>query len=123
LNTRTTDAQADRIRLETMWQQAQDGHVESIPMIVGNALISNLKTELAKAEADRAQMGGRFKDEFPEMRIIDAKIQQLNATLRAETERVLGSLHAEFDAAAQREKLLQEELDKQRQVVAEYEDK
>ena len=123
LNTKLTDAQAERIRLEAIYAQATGPDRDSLPDVVSNPVIEQLKQELAKTRAERAQLGGRFTAEYPPVKDLDARIAELEATIGKEIDHLISSIHANYQTALQRESLLRSQLDRQRKLVASYEEK
>ncbi len=123
LNSRLTEAESDRIRLEANYEQTKGADRYSIPIIVESLLISRLKEELATLEIEQAELQQTFSDEYPEVRKLGARLKILNIRIIQEQDRLIASVRADFRAANGKEKLLGAELDKQQKVVAAYEEK
>ncbi len=123
LNDRLTEAEASRIAAETTHVEAISKDRRYLSQIVNSPLIKSLREELAKVQADRAELGATFTDEFPEVRTLDARIEQLEDAIFEAEDRILSSVRSEYEQAVEREVLLREKLEMQKAVVAAYEEK
>jgi succinoglycan biosynthesis transport protein ExoP len=123
LNMRLTEAETERIQLEALYDQAKGPDRDNLAVMVNNPLIKALRENLANAEAERAEQGMRFTDEYPEMQTLEARINGYRLAIMAEQDRVVGSIRSDYEQAQQRESLLREQLENQKNVVADYEEK
>ncbi|RMD81973.1 MAG: hypothetical protein D6815_10360, partial [Candidatus Dadabacteria bacterium] len=123
LNNRLTEAQARRIDLEAQYRLATGPQRSALPAIVESPLIKSLKEELGRAEAEYAELSGRFTDEYPRVRTLKARIDQIRSTIEREEQEIVSSIRADYEAAVAREEMLREQLEAQRKLVAAYEEK
>jgi polysaccharide biosynthesis transport protein len=123
LNTRVTEAESQRIAAEALYEQSQGEARATLPFIVNSPLLKSLLEQLADAEAERAELADRFTPEFPKVRAMDARVQQIRSRVALEEQRLYASVEAEYRGASEREAMLHDELERQRQVVAAYEEK
>lgn len=122
LNKRFTEAQADRIRLDGQYRLIKRRDYESLPDVVSSLLISQLKQDAAKAEAERAELVKKFKPGFPKMQEVMAREEQVQARLGAEIRKVVESIESAYLAAKNREEELGEQLEAQRQAALSQKD-
>jgi succinoglycan biosynthesis transport protein ExoP len=123
LNTRLTEAEAQRIALEALYQQSQAPARAALPIIVNSPLLKSLTEQLSDAEAELAELENRFTREFPKVRALDARVRQLRGRISSEEQRLLASVESDYRGAAEREALLRQQMENQREVVAAYEEK
>jgi succinoglycan biosynthesis transport protein ExoP len=123
LNTRVTEAEAQRIALDALYQQSQSANRDSLPVVVNSPLLKSLLEQLAVIEGERAELAERFTPEFPKLRALDARVSQLRGRVLQEEARLVASIEAEYHGAVDRETMLRDQLERQRQVVAGYEEK
>lgn len=123
LNNRLTDAEAHRISMETLAEQANSDDRRSMGMIVNNPLLKTLHESLAEREAQRAELGAKFTDAYPEVAMADARIRNIRESITMEEGRVVASIRSDFERAREREFLLRQELEHQKNLVARYEEK
>jgi uncharacterized protein involved in exopolysaccharide biosynthesis/Mrp family chromosome partitioning ATPase len=117
LNARYTAAQAERIAWESQYRLIESGKEESLPEVVSSKMIQDLKQEVARAEAERAELGRIFEPAYPKMAAAIAREQQLKARLREEIGKIVEGIRSSYLAAKNREEALARSLAEQRQVV------
>ena len=69
---------------------------ESLPSVVGNPLIQNLKGERAKLEAQFAEMSQRFTPKHPAMIALKSNVAALTREIDTETDKIVQSLKTEL---------------------------
>ena len=69
---------------------------ESLPSVVNNILIQNLKGEHAKLEAQFAEMSQRFTPKHPAMIALKSNMVALKREIDAETDKIMASLKTEL---------------------------
>lgn len=74
---------------------------ESLPSVVNNTLIQNLKGEYARLEAQYADMAQRFKPRHPAMIALKSNMAALKGQVDAETDKVVRSLKTELSGQLQ----------------------
>ena len=103
LNTELAKATAERIsaqsRLQTPAEQATEG--------LSSQSISLLRQERATKAADYAKMMTQFEPDYPPARQLKAQIDQLDRAIATEVNRIGGTLRQTYQAALERESLLQ----------------
>ncbi len=110
LNHRLSEAQADRIRLESVRDLVERQEYESLPQVMGSALIAQLKQELGRVEAERAEVARRFEPTYPKLAELVAREDQLRQRLGGEVEKIALGIRAEYGSAKVREEQLDREL-------------
>lgn len=109
LNAQLATAQAQRIRAQARWAEAQ--RASSLPQ---DMLTASLVPALRQQQADlRRQYQEKlqvFKPEYPEMQQLQGQISELDRQVAAEIASVRRSIKAEYDAASRQESLLTGQL-------------
>ncbi len=123
INNRLTNGESERIKLEALHNQMLGPDRWSLPIIVNDPLVGKLKEELATSRAERAQLGGRFTAEYPPVKVLDARIADIENTIQEQADTIVASVAADFRTALDREALLRFQLESQRKVIQIYEDK
>ncbi|MDR2093822.1 MAG: chain length determinant protein EpsF [Azoarcus sp.] len=95
-------------------RQSEISSAESLPEVMANGLISSLKADLARSEAQRSQLLGKLGQNHPQVLELSEEIAELRRRVAAETQRVASSLGtssrvstarvAEISAAIERQK-------------------
>lgn len=115
LSSQLSAAQAQRV--DSRSRQAQGSSADSLPEVMQNGLIQNLKAELSRQEATRTQMAGRLGANHPELARADAEISSLRERIATETRRVVSSLGTTNRVNVQRVAEIEAALDAQKQKI------
>jgi capsular exopolysaccharide synthesis family protein len=119
LNTALTKARADRIQKETLYnrvkalQSSKEG-LDTVPAIMSNAFIQQLKGELAQRQSQQAQLAENFGDKHPDMLKMKSTLQATEQKLQAEIAKVVDSIENDYLAAVSQERALNASLDSQK---------
>lgn len=98
-------------------RRAQSRNADSLPEVMQNGLIQSLRADLARQEAMRGQLAGRYGANHPEIARVDAEITSLREKIGAETQRVVRALGTTTRVDALRESEIQSALDAQKKRV------
>ncbi len=112
-----TKAQGERITKEALYRQSQGMGFESIPVVLENVLISNMKTEYYKLDSEYQRLNETFKPDYPKMVRMREGMNQLKRRLDTEVRRAVDAIKQEYEAAVRKEKLLQEAVNDQRHLA------
>ncbi len=82
---RRTAARTVLAEKEAAYRAAKATPPDGLPEVLDSPLIANLKAEYAKLEADLAQQTERFRDDWPEVRALRAKLDGVSSRLDRET--------------------------------------
>ena len=123
LNSRLTEAEGERIRLESMVEQAKGPRRYTLPIVMQNPLLDQMKEELTRLEVQYAELRQTFSEAYPDVKRLSAQILLLENRIRKEEDALITSIEADHAAALEQEKLLRSQLQEQQQVVAAYEEK
>lgn len=111
LNTALSDVQADRIRKEENWKQAERTDGLGLSQIIDNETMREIRNRLAQLSAEYQQKLKLFKPAFPEMVQLKAQIDELRAQMVAQGDLIKASIRSQFEAALQQENLLREKVE------------
>jgi len=118
LSAEYTRAQTERIAKESYYNQAKNASPDSIPEVLRNPVIQDLKREYARLEREFAQKSERFKADWPEMVRLKSEFdntkQRLDREINDIVTKLRKSAESEYNAALEREKALKDMLDNQK---------
>ncbi len=123
LNEALTKAEADRMGKEALYSQTKGANAESIPSILENKLIMDLKQALIQLEGQYMKLSETFKPEHPEMIKLRTQMKTIRERLEAETQRIINGIRNEYEASLRRERLLRESFEAQKKRVMEMKEK
>ncbi len=115
INKALAEAQAERISKEAKYKQAQSGDIESLPEVLNSPLIQQLRQGLVEATSEYEKLIPVYKPEYPRLKILRAKIQEIQDKISAEEKRILRGINNDYLRALEREKQLTEAAKKKKQ--------
>lgn len=123
-NARLADLNAQLVQVQgqqadSRSRQSQVRFAESLPEVMSNPLIGDLKAQVARLEAQRTQLLGRLGANHPEVARVDAEISSLQQRIALETQRVASSLGTTTRISAAREAQIAEAVETQKARVLE----
>jgi polysaccharide biosynthesis transport protein len=114
LNRRLTEAEVERITLESQVQLIRKGHLESLPDVLDNSLIQTLTAQAARLEAEYAHLSSMFKAGYPKLDQAKAQVDETNRRLRQEIRRTVSGIEQAYRAAEAKEKQLRTGMEAQK---------
>jgi capsular exopolysaccharide synthesis family protein len=119
LNTAVTKAKTERIEKEALYRQLESisrdpSSLDTLPAVLTNAFIQQLKAQLADLQRHRAQLSETLGERHPEMVKTTTAIQDAERKLRTEIEKVAESVRNAYQAAVAQETSLVAALDEQK---------
>ncbi len=114
LNKHLTEAEADRIGLESQVQLIRKRRYESLPAIVNSSLIQTLTVQAAQLENEYAKLTTVFKQGHPRLNQLQAQLKDKRRLQKEEIQKVVEGIDSSYLAAAAKEKQLRIEMEKQR---------
>lgn len=106
-------------RADSRSRQSQSGAAESLPEVMASPLISGLKADVARLEAQQGQLRGRLGTNHPEVAKVDAEIASLKQRVATEVQRVASSLGTSTRISAAREAEIAAAVEEQKARVLE----
>lgn len=97
----------------------QGGSSESLQEVLSNTLIQSLKSELARAEADFAELSKRVDINHPHYNQAKAEVNNLQQKIQSEIKMVLSSIASGVASSTQRDSILANALAEQKAKVLE----
>jgi polysaccharide biosynthesis transport protein len=123
VNNALSQAVTVRIAKEAFYRQAQKEGGESLPAVMNNKLMEELKKQHNELQAEYRQLSTVFKDEYPQVKKIKARMKELENNYNRELQRIIDSIRLEYEAALGNEEQLQLKAEQQKQLAIELNDK
>ena len=114
LNKNLNKAEAERIGLEAQIRSIRGRGFDEIPAVRENAVISGLKDERAKLEAEFASLSKEFKPGYPPLDSLKSRIDENRRRLQSETQSEVRKIEAAYNAAKNDEAALRGTLERQK---------
>jgi capsular exopolysaccharide synthesis family protein len=117
LNRELTEAEMDRIQKESMYRLTLEGRPELLQPIgsPNEVTTTNLKSQASTLEAQLAALSTQFGPNFPRVKELDNQLKVVRAALKTELDSGLQRYQTTYQAAVEREKLLRDAFETQKQ--------
>jgi capsular exopolysaccharide synthesis family protein len=103
-------ARGERVAKESQLAQASSQDISSLPAVLQNPLIAQLKQDLVNQEGEHKKLSQIFKPGYPRMQQLAQKIAESRRQLQAEISRAVDSLQTDYQAAARTEREMEAAL-------------
>ena len=120
-----TEAESDRMEKEAVYRQTQTNDPEAVAAAIsadsagGTASSSRLLDKLREQQATLgiqvAELSSQFGPSYPKVVQIKDQLQEIDRQLKSETNKAIDRLKGEYLAALQRENMLRDSFEKQKQ--------
>jgi capsular exopolysaccharide synthesis family protein len=118
-----TDAVGARIAAESLYQQIKNSSQSGLPSEIENEVTLSLKDSLARSNAMYMRLSRIYKENYPKLRQIAAKIAEDKRSLEREVQAVVASAAADYEKARRREGLLRQELEAEKTTLLDVKDR
>ena len=109
LNKVLTQARADRINAESLYQMTRNKNTEHLANVLTNPLILQMKGTLAGLESEKGRLLSIFTNEHPRVQEINQQIIEARRGLRGEISNIVRGIESSYSAARAREESLAKE--------------
>lgn len=109
-----TKAQGERIAREALYRQSQGIRFDSIPAVLENSMISNLRAEYYKLESESRRLSETYKPGYPKMVRLRESMDQIKRQIETEIARIVDAIKQQYEAAVKKEQLLQAAVNAQK---------
>jgi capsular exopolysaccharide synthesis family protein len=118
-----TKAQTVRFEKESLYNLVQAGRVQDLPGILDNHLIQDLTSQMSGLEQKYADLTATVKPEYPKAIALKKQIDSLQATLNREKKNLAQNIIDSYRSALTNEKYLEQELNEQKKIVNDIDEK
>ena len=122
LNDTLTKAEADRMAKEALFKQTKDKNFESLPSILENKLIMDLKQAYIQLETQSTKLSETFKPEYPEMVRLRSQMQSIQRRMDLEISKIIAGIKNDYELSLRKEALLRHAFEQQKAKVIEMKD-
>lgn len=123
LNDALAKAETQRIEKESLYKHVMAGNTGSLPLVVNDPYIQNLKAEHARAKSEYSQMSATFKSGYPKLKEVGARVAELQRKIDEAENSVASSVKSDYEAALKKEESLRDSYEKQKVLASALNDK
>jgi len=122
LNKNLNKAEAERIALEAQMRSIRGRSFDEIPSVRENPVVSGLKGELAKLEAEHAALAKEFKPGYPPLDNLKTRIDENRRRLQSEIQSEVRKIEVTYNAAKNNEVALRGTMEEQKKATLNLKD-
>jgi polysaccharide biosynthesis transport protein len=126
LNKELTSAESDRMQKESLYRltQSRDGEVNlpdtysgatGVDASAPSSLLEKLRSQQADLKIQIADLSTQFGPSYPKLAQLNNQLKEVDNQVKTEMGKIAGRLHDQYMAAEQREAMLRQAMDKQKQ--------
>jgi len=122
LNKEMTVAESDRMQKEAIYRQTQSSDPEAVAAAIiadsatgGASLLDKLRDQQAALRIQVAELSTQFGPSYPKVAQLNSQLKEIDHQLQFEINKAVDHLRGEYQAALQRETMLRESFEKQKQ--------
>jgi capsular exopolysaccharide synthesis family protein len=115
LNKQLTDAEADRIQKQAIYQLTLSGDPEAVSTVSQNVFLQALRAQEAELKNQLAQDSVQRGSAYPKIIELKNRMQQLDDTIDAELKKTLSRIHNDYVGALGREKMVRQAFEQQKE--------
>jgi capsular exopolysaccharide synthesis family protein len=117
LNKEVTDAQSDRMRKEALYEFAKAGNLDVLPQLRQNNTLQDLLRKRSDLYSLYTDALNQYGPNFPKVQRLQSQLREVDGLMDNEKRNILEALGNDYNAARQREGLLNEALNQQKSEV------
>lgn len=126
LNKALTEAESDRMEKEALYRLVESGDPDAIAASAGNVtqgpnaqsasvLLDNLRAKQVDLKIQVADLSTQFGPSYPKLTQLNNQLKEVNAQIQLEMRKIAATLRGQYTTALQRENMLHDALEKQKQ--------
>src|SRR5712691_10472446 len=127
LNKALTAAESERMDKESVYRLVQSGDADTIASAAtlleaagtgaqsASGLLEGLRAKEADVKIQAAELSTQFGPSYPKVAQLNNQLKEIDAQILGETKKVAGKIRGQYMAALQRENMLHDALEKQKQ--------
>ena len=123
LNDALAKAESERMAKEALYKQTKKGDFDSIPLILENKMIQDLRQQYLQLEVQYSKLAETFKPEYPELIRLKRQMETIQRRLNAEYSRYIHAIRNEYEFCLRKESLVRSAFEQQKTVVTEMQQK
>jgi capsular exopolysaccharide synthesis family protein len=109
-----TKAEAERMAKEGLHRQVQGRQSDSLPAILDNKLIQDLKQSYIQLEAQYMKLSETYKPDYPEMVRLKNQMEAIHRRIDVEVTKIIDGIRNEYESFLRREALLRQAFAEQK---------
>ena len=110
LSRQRTQAQSDRIQIESYLNRVRGGNFETLPQIQSNQVVQLLTQRLGEARAELSQTLAIYGKNHPNAKRLQNQVEELESQIQLQRNAIVGQMETSYAAALSREQMISNQL-------------
>jgi len=110
LSRQKTQAQADRIQIESYLTRARGGDPRTLPQIQNNQVVQMLTQRLGEVRAELSEALAIYGKNHPNAKKLQNQVEELESQIQLQRNAIIGGMETSYAAALSREQLIDNQL-------------
>ena len=106
LSREKSQAQAERIQIESYLRKVHNGELENLPQVQSNQVIQILTQKLGETRAELSQSLAVYGKNHPNVRKLQNQVEELESQIRLQRNAIVGQMETSYAAALSREQMI-----------------
>lgn len=108
---------AEKTAKESLYKSVESGNPNEIIEVINDPIIQGLKANYNSLLVDYSNLSASFKPDYPPVKQLQAKIDEIRNRLNEETKRRTAAIKADYETSARKEGLLKERTEEQEKLA------
>jgi polysaccharide biosynthesis transport protein len=105
-----TAAQNDLIAVGTLYEQVQAGHIETLPGIIDNPLVQDLRRRKDDLERQYEDLSVEYKPDYPKVKVVKKELDAIDQQIEQQKKTAAKTITDQYDNARERVKKFNDAL-------------
>lgn len=106
LSRQKTQAQAERIQIESYLRRSRNGNEASLPQIQNNLVVQALTQKMSEVKAELSQTLAVYGKNHPNTKKLQNQLEELNSQIQLQRNAIVGQMETSYAAALSREHMI-----------------
>ena len=127
INKELTVAESERMDKEALYRLVESGDADAIASTAasfedagsssqsGSLLLGQLRSKQAELKIQTAELSTQFGPSYPKLTQLNNQLKEIDSQIQAEMKKIVAKVRGQYQAAMEREQMLHDALDKQKQ--------
>jgi len=119
INTAMAQAETRLIEAEAVYKQATTDGPESLPLVLNNQMIGELKQEYARLRSEYEKLSVTFHDQYPSVLALKSRMKSVEKQIQIEENKILKAIRNQYETALKQYQTLKKRAEEQKQAAME----
>jgi len=117
VNKAMAEAETRLIGAEAIYNQSVKDGPESLPQVLNNAVIAQLKQEYTKLRSDYENLSVTFRDDYPAVQAIKSRMESVAKQIQTEQNKIFKAIRNEYETALKQFESLKKRAEEQKRTA------